>query len=130
GSDRQRLPHLRAGITFALVRSRSARRARPLNPGGDLVILFLSLGLSGARTGDCPLRPGRLLLDGGLVVFPAAGRPQEAIAQQSDARYHARREPSPAASRSLRHAALPQALPESGLGPSVPLRDPARPRSC
>ena len=83
-SDRQRLL-LRARITGALVRSRSATRTRPLYSRGDLVILFLSLGLGGARTGDCSLRLGRLLLDGRLVVFPATGQPQEAKAQQSKA---------------------------------------------
>ena len=60
-------------------------RTRPLYSRGDLVILFLSLGLGGARTGDCSLRLGRLLLDGRLVVFRATGQPQEAKAQQSKA---------------------------------------------
>jgi hypothetical protein len=83
-SDRQRLL-LRAWITGALVRSRSATRTRPLYSRGDLVILFLSLGLGGARPGDCSLRLGRLLFDGRLVVFPATGQPQEAKAQQSKA---------------------------------------------
>jgi len=83
-SDRQRLP-LRARITGALVRSRSATRTRPLYSRGDLVILFLSLGLGAARTGDCSLRLGRLLVDGRLVVFTATGQPQEAKAQQSKA---------------------------------------------
>jgi hypothetical protein len=83
-SDRQRLPP-RARITGASVRSRSANRTRPLYSRGDLEILFLSLGLGTARTGDCTLRPGRLLFDGRLVVFPATGQPQEAKAQQSKA---------------------------------------------
>jgi len=83
-SDRQRLPP-RARITLPLVRSRSATRTGPLYSRGDLEILFLSLGLGGARTGDCSLRLGRLLVDGRLVVFPATGRPQEAKAQQSKA---------------------------------------------
>ena len=82
-SDRQRLP--RAGIAGALVRSRSATHTRPRDSRGDLEILFLSLGLGGARTGDCSLRLGRLLLDGRLVVFRATGQPQEAKAQQSKA---------------------------------------------
>jgi hypothetical protein len=68
-----------------LVRSRSATRTRPLYSRGDLVILFLSLGLGAARTGDCSLRLGRLLVDGRLVVFTATGQPQEAKAQQSKA---------------------------------------------
>ena len=73
-----------ARITGALVRSRSVRVPAP-GLRGDLVILFLSLGLGGARTGDGSLRLGRLLLDGRLVVFPATGQPQEAKAQQSKA---------------------------------------------
>src|SRR5271166_5453334 len=83
-SDRRSLP--RARITAALVgpgsggHSRSAPHARR-----DLVILFLSLGLGGARTGDRSLGRGRLLLDGRLVVFRATGHPQEASAQQSKA---------------------------------------------
>ena len=60
-------------------------RTHPLYSIGDLVILFLSLGLGAASTGDCFLRLGRLLVDGRLVVFPATGQPQEAKAQQSKA---------------------------------------------
>ena len=82
--DHQRLLPL-ARITGALVRSRSATHTRPLHSRGDLVILVLSLGLGGARTGDCSLRLGRLRLDGRLVVFRATGQPQEAKAQQSKA---------------------------------------------
>jgi hypothetical protein len=47
--------------------------------------LFQGLGLGGARTGDRPLRIGRLRLDERLVVFRATGQPQEANAQQSKA---------------------------------------------
>jgi len=83
-SDRQRLL-LRARITLPLVRSRSATRTRPLYSRGDRVILFQSLGLGGARTGDCALRLGRLLSDGRLVVLPATGQSQEATAQQCEA---------------------------------------------
>ncbi len=92
GSDRTEIPpgvdddgYFCAGITGALVGSRSARRTRTLDSGGDLVILLLSLGLGGAGTGDRPLRLGRLLPHGRLVVFPATGQPQEARSQQSRA---------------------------------------------
>src|SRR5271169_558477 len=77
---------LRSRITGALVRSRSATRTRPLYSRRDLEIRFLSLGLGGARPGDCSLRLGRLLPDGRLVVFTAPGQPQEGKAQQCKAR--------------------------------------------
>jgi hypothetical protein len=69
----------------ASIRSRSASGTHPLYSRGDLVILFLRLGLGGARPRDCSFHLGRLLFDGRLVVFLATGQPQEAKAQQSKA---------------------------------------------
>jgi hypothetical protein len=77
-SDRQRLL-LRSRITATFTRT------HPPYSIGDPVILFLSLGPGAASTGDRFFRPGRLLVDGRLVVFPATGQPQEAKAQQSKA---------------------------------------------
>jgi hypothetical protein len=116
---------LRARITGASVRSGSAPRTRPGYSRRDLVILFQSLGLGGARTGDCSLRLGRLFLDGRLVVLPATSQPQEAKAQQSKAQptgEHPHGQPWENNGSGRDDPRSRGSLPACGAGPPNPIR--------